>query len=169
MQRRARGTERHLALCCTGYVPKQALPHADHYIIIQTDSGSSVNSFKTTAMCCAGKSLVFTAWPHKAHNFPNMPQRLGIVHCLNRPCSLWAVSIPFTCKNNTPSDTNPQARCLTDDILSGMSPKFSPDGTKLMFLSHDAAASSGVHCATAALKSLAWSSGEDLVFYRRPA
>lgn len=88
-----------------------------------------------------------------------MAKRLGIVYCLNRPCALYSIKIPFTCKHNTPSDTNPEAKCLTEGSLSAMSPKFSPKGDKLVFLSHDAAASSGVHCATAALKSIPWSSG----------
>ena len=89
-----------------------------------------------------------------------MPQRLGIVYCMNRPCSLYSVKIPFTCKNNTPSDLNPQAKRLTEGLLSAASPKFAPGGDKLIFLSHDAAASSGVHHATAALKCLNWSKGQ---------
>ena len=112
-----------------------------------------------TIMLTAGKSLVCTVWFHKAHNFPNLPQRLGIVYCLNRPCSLYSIKIPFTCKNNTPSDSNPQAKCLTTSLLSAMSPNFSPDGDKLVFVSHDAAAGSGVHHATAALKHIHWSPG----------
>ena len=107
-----------------------------------------------------GTSLVCTVWFHKAHNFPTLPQRLGIVYCMNRPCSLYSVKIPFTCKNNTPSDLNPQAKCLTEGLLSAASPKFAPGGDKLIFLSHDAAASSGVHHATAALKCLKWSKGQ---------
>ncbi len=108
----------------------------------------------------AGTSLACTVWFHKAHNFPTMPQRLGIVYCMNRPCSLYSVKIPFICKNNTPSDLNPQAKCLTEGLLSAASPKFAPGGDRLIFLSHDAAASSGVHHATAALKCLNWSKGQ---------
>ena len=93
-----------------------------------------------------------------------MPQRLGIVHCVNRPCSLYSVTIPFTCKNDAPSDLNPQAQLLTEGLLSAMSPKFSPSGNKLVFLSHDAAASSGVHAATAALKSIHWFPGDAYTF-----
>ena len=126
-------------------------------------SSSSFRSL-TVTLLAAGKSLVCTVWPHKAHNFPNMPQRLGIVHCVNRPCSLYSVTIPYTCKNNTPSDLNPQAQLLTEGLLSAMSPKFSPSGDRLVFLSHDAAASSGVHAATAALKSIQWSSGDVYTF-----
>lgn len=43
---------------------------------------------------CAGKGLVCVVWPHKAPNFPALPQRLGAVHCVNRPCGLWHVLIP---------------------------------------------------------------------------
>ena len=38
--------------------------------------------------CRAGRSLVFTAWPHQASNFPNLRQRLGIVYCMNRQVSM---------------------------------------------------------------------------------
>ena len=88
-----------------------------------------------------------------------MARRLGIVYCLNRPCALYTIKIPFTCKNNTPADSDPQATCLTEGLLSAMSPKFSPKGDRLIFLSHDAAASSGVHCATAAVKNMQWTPG----------
>lgn len=107
----------------------------------------------------AGKSLVCTVWPHTATNMPSFAQRLGIVFCLNRPCALYTVKVPFTCKNNTPSDSNPEAQCLTDAVLSVASPKFSPSRDKLVFLSHDAAAKSGVHCATAKLMYIPWSTG----------
>lgn len=123
----------------------------------------SIMSQQTSyCLCCvlyAGKSLVCTVWPHTATNMPSLPQRLGIVFCLNRPCALYTVKVPFTCKNNTPSDADPKAHCLTEQVLSVASAKFSPDGSKLVFLSHDAAASSGVHCATAKLMSIPWSAG----------
>lgn len=101
-----------------------------------------------------------TVWPHTASNMPTLPQRLGIVFCLNRPCALYSIKVPFTCKNNSPSDSNPQAQLLTPDLLSVASAKFSPTGDKLVFLSHDAAARSGVHCATAKLMCIPWSSGK---------
>lgn len=107
----------------------------------------------------AGKSVVCTVWFHRACNLPTMARRLGIVYCLNRPCALYSIEIPFTCKNSTPADSTTQATCLTEGLLSAMSPKFSPRGDKLIFLSHDAAASSGVHSATAALKSIQWTLG----------
>lgn len=116
----------------------------------------------------AGKSVVCTVWFHRARNLPTMAKRLGIVYCLNRPCALYSIKIPFTCKNNTPADSHPQAMCLTEGLLSAMSPKFSPIGDKLIFLSHEAAATSGVHSATAALKSMQWTAGS-LSFTRNAA
>lgn len=58
---------------------------------------------KITKQCCngnhivimwAGEELVYVAWPHRATNLPSLPGLLGIVHCLNRPCSLHSVSLP---------------------------------------------------------------------------
>ena len=37
---------------------------------------------------------MYVVWPHKAPNFPALPQRLGAVHCVNRPCGLWHVLLP---------------------------------------------------------------------------
>ena len=119
-----------------------------------------------TSNWLAGKSLVCTVWLHTATNMPSLPQRLGIVFCLNRPCALYSVKVPFTCKNNTPSDSNPTAECLTKGMLSAASAKFSPGGDKLLFLSHDAAAASGVHFATAKLVCMPWSSGLSFLLYR---
>jgi hypothetical protein len=45
---------------------------------------------------------------------------------------------------------------LTPGLLSALCPRFSPNGRLLLFMSHDAAARSGVHCATAALHTLMW-------------
>ena len=50
----------------------------------------------------------------------------------------------------------PESRRLTPDLLSALCPRFRPDGKLLLFLSHEAAARSGVHCATAALHTLPW-------------
>jgi hypothetical protein len=50
---------------------------------------------------------------------------------------------------------------LTPGLLSALSPVFTPDGSQLLFLSLDAAASSGVHMATSALHSLKWAARED--------
>ena len=48
------------------------------------------------------------------------------------------------------------SECLTPSLSSALSPKFTPNGKQILFLSHAAAASSGVHNATAALCSLQW-------------
>lgn len=49
-----------------------------------------------------------------------------------------------------------ECRRLTPGLLSALCPRFRPDGQLLLFLSHEAAARSGVHCATAALHTLPW-------------
>jgi hypothetical protein len=46
---------------------------------------------------------------------------------------------------------------LTQSLMSGLSPVFTPDGSQLLFISQEAAAASGVHAATSALYGLAWS------------
>lgn len=46
--------------------------------------------------------------------------------------------------------------CLTPGLSSALCPRFSPAGDTLLFLSHEAAAASGVHSATAALHTLSW-------------
>ncbi len=50
----------------------------------------------------------------------------------------------------------PGSRCLTPSLSSALSPRFTPDRERIIFLSHSAAASSGAHNATAALCSLPW-------------
>ena len=52
----------------------------------------------------------------------------------------------------------PSSRCLTPTLKSALSPRFTPDKERVLFLSHSAAASSGVHNATATLCSLPWPS-----------
>lgn len=55
-----------------------------------------------------------------------------------------------------------EALCLTPGLLSSLSPRFSdgkfPGGDRLLYLSHEAASTSGVHNATAALYCNVWSS-----------
>lgn len=48
------------------------------------------------------------------------------------------------------------SRCLTPSLSSALSPRFTPDRERILFLSHSAAASSGAHNATATLCSLPW-------------
>lgn len=43
---------------------------------------------------CSGDEMVYVAWPHRAQNLPSLTGRLGIVYCLNRPCSLYSVALP---------------------------------------------------------------------------
>ena len=38
-----------------------------------------------------GKELVVTVW---THTFPIWGRRLGIVYCMNRPCSLYRIPAP---------------------------------------------------------------------------
>ena len=82
-----------------------------------------------------------------------------MVYCTNRPCSLWLARLPEVSgaageEEGKAPPPPPAPRCLTPTLLSAMSPRFSPRGDKLAFLSHDAAVSSGAHFATAALLSL---------------
>ena len=49
-----------------------------------------------------------------------------------------------------------ECKCVTPGLTSALCPRFSPNGRLLLFMSHDAAAKSGVHCATAALHTLVW-------------
>jgi hypothetical protein len=53
---------------------------------------------------------VLVAWPHRAPSLPALPGRLGIVHCLNRACSLLVAHLPRT---SSPD----QARRLRCSIL----------------------------------------------------
>lgn len=49
-----------------------------------------------------------------------------------------------------------ESRSLTPGLLSAASPRFSPDGRTLLFMSHEAAAATGVHAATASLHAIDW-------------
>jgi hypothetical protein len=53
---------------------------------------------------------------------------------------------------------------LTQSLMSGLSPVFTPDGSQLLFISQEAAAVSGVHAATSALYGLAWTGQVGTVF-----
>lgn len=100
-----------------------------------------------------GTALVFVSWDHKASNFPNFPQRLGIVFCFNRPCALHAVPWPQPKERGTAS---PAVRLTPASVPSAFSPRFSPDGNTLVMLSQNAAVETGVHSATPALLALNW-------------
>ncbi|KAK9836232.1 hypothetical protein WJX84_008783 [Apatococcus fuscideae] len=103
-----------------------------------------------------GDHLIFTAWQHKAANAPMFGNRLGIVYCMNRPCSLFAVPIPY---GEEPSSTGGEAVLLTPGRLSACSPRFLPDGSKLVFLSNEPAAQTMTHMGTAELLTLDWPGG----------
>ncbi|EIE20682.1 alpha/beta-hydrolase [Coccomyxa subellipsoidea C-169] len=76
-----------------------------------------------------GEDLVYVAWPHRAPNLPTLPGRLGIAE---------------------------ETRKLTPGLVSALSPRFCPEGKTLLFMSHEAAATTGTHAATAALHTLNW-------------
>ena len=88
-----------------------------------------------------GAQLLYVAWPHKSVNFEGYPQRLGIVYCFNRPCGIYSTTWP---QQSMPI-------MLTPDIPSAFSPRFSPDGGTLVFLSTQAAVRTGVHSATSSI------------------
>ena len=100
-----------------------------------------------------GSALIFVGWDHKAINFPNFPQRLGIVFCFNRPCALHAVQWPQPKERGAASSA---IRITPISLSSAFSPRFSPDGKTLVMLSQAAAVESGVHSATPALLALSW-------------
>lgn len=77
----------------------------------------------------------------------------GVVFCFNRPCSVQAVAWP---QAGPAADGGARAVCLTRSLGSAFSPRFSPDGTSLVFLSQQNAISTGVHSATVTLHSLQW-------------
>ena len=94
------------------------------------------------------------SWEHQSElASARFPQRLGVVYCFNRPCSLQAVPWPQQPEAPAPA---PAAVCLTRQLSSAFSPRFSPDGTTLVFLSQQNAVASGVHNATTTLHSLRW-------------
>ncbi|KAL4526114.1 hypothetical protein Ndes2526B_g01069 [Nannochloris sp. 'desiccata'] len=100
-----------------------------------------------------GQALVFVAWKHAASNFPDFPQRLGIVFCFNRPCALHAVAWPQPPERGS---APPAIRLTPPSLQSSFSPRFSPDGKVLVMLSQVAAVESGAHAATPTLLALPW-------------
>ncbi|KAL4436940.1 hypothetical protein ABPG75_004079 [Micractinium tetrahymenae] len=101
-----------------------------------------------------GDALLFVCWEHQSElASASFPQRLGVVFCFNRPCSLQAVPWP---QPALAAADGKAAVCLTSSLGSAFSPRFSPDGRTLVFLSQQNAISTGVHSATVTLHSLAW-------------
>ncbi|KAK9862725.1 hypothetical protein WJX84_011555 [Apatococcus fuscideae] len=99
-----------------------------------------------------GDQLVFTAWPHSPPNAPQFGNRLGIVYCMNRPCSLFAVPVP----PSSSQSASGEPVLLTPGRLSACSPRFLSDGSKLVFLSNEPAAQTMTHMGTAELLTLDW-------------
>ncbi|CAL5219578.1 g1438 [Coccomyxa viridis] len=131
--------------------------------IVQPMAGTPENSSVGQPIWSpTGDELVYVAWPHEPVNSPGLSGRLGIVYCVNRACALYSMSLPHEL---SPTSGNPEeaaSRCLTPTLSSALSPRFTLDKERILFLSHSAAASSGAHNATAALCSLPWpcSSGD---------
>lgn len=98
-------------------------------------------------------SLVFVGWSSFADNF-STPRKLGMKHCFNRPCHLYHVEAPVP--GTEPSNAAPVAVKLTGTISSAFSPRFSPNGKMLVFLSAETAVSSGAHNATNSLHCINW-------------
>lgn len=99
------------------------------------------------------QSLVFVGWSSHADNF-STPRKLGMKYCFNRPCYLYHVEAPIPGKE--PSNTAPVATKLTEGVSSAFSPRFSPNGKTLVFLSAQAAVNSGAHNATNSLHCIDW-------------
>jgi acylaminoacyl-peptidase len=99
------------------------------------------------------KTLVFVGWSCFSSNF-NTPRKLGMVYCHNKPCFLYAVEAPVPDRDR--SIPAASAVKLTEGISSALFPRFSPSGKLLVFLSSQAAVSSGVHTATSSLHSISW-------------
>lgn len=99
------------------------------------------------------ESLVFVGWSSYADNFTT-PRKLGMKYCFNRPCHLYHVEAPVPGKE--PSNAAPVATKLTEGVSSAFSPRFSPNGKMLVFLSAQAAVNSGAHNATNSLHCINW-------------
>jgi acylaminoacyl-peptidase len=99
-----------------------------------------------------GKGIVYVSWPHQHDNFPGFPQPLGIVYCFNRPCGLRLIEW----KEGGGGGGKGGAIVLTPHMKSAFSPRFSPDGHTLVFLSQQTAVDTGVHSATSSLHTLSW-------------
>ena len=106
----------------------------------------------------AGDALIFVSWEHQSElASARFPQRLGVVYCFNRPCSLQVVPWP---QQQAEAPTAAAAVCITRQLSSAFSPRFSPDGSTLVFLSQQNAVASGVHNATTTLHSLRWADAQ---------
>ncbi|KAJ6430148.1 hypothetical protein OIU84_021540 [Salix udensis] len=99
--------------------------------------------------------LVFVGWSSNQ-------RKLGIKHCYNRPCALYAVRAPIYASEATdfevkesPNEDSPVLN-LTESISSAFFPSFSPDGRFLVFLSRSCSVDSGAHSATDSFHRIDW-------------
>ena len=96
-----------------------------------------------------GNYLVYVQWSHSSSIFPNMTQRLGIVHCFNRPCQMLVRAWPGDAESNVQG--------VKTGLKSAFSPRFTGGGD-LVFLSQENAVRSGTHSATPEVHSKTWDS-----------
>ena len=52
---------------------------------------SKACKMQAISSCRTGKHVIATVW---SHAFDVMARRLGIVYCMNRPCSLYCAPVP---------------------------------------------------------------------------
>jgi acylaminoacyl-peptidase len=102
--------------------------------------------------------IVCAAWLGDIKNFKSTSRRLGLVFCFNRPSALFLVSAPLPerAKTELNADDTKSAILLTKDVPSALWPRFSPDGKKLAYVSHERAVVTGAHAATCALRVMDW-------------
>ncbi|GLT99491.1 hypothetical protein SLE2022_169280 [Rubroshorea leprosula] len=97
--------------------------------------------------------LVFVGWSAEL-------RKLGMIYCYNRPCALYAVKVPLYKPEANEFDLDSTgdftAVNLTQSISSALSPRFSPDGKYLVFISAKSSVDSGAHCATESLHKIEW-------------
>ena len=141
-------------------------PPAIYTLNIETGQVSEVQGIPDGASCgqpqwsTSGDSLVFVAWTHDSENFPEIARRLGIVYCFNRPCALYGISWP------QPQTRDPDFhayRITPPTLASAFSPRFSPNGKSLIFLSQHQAVSTGVHNGTPALMEISWTKVSEIL------
>lgn len=107
--------------------------------VVVEPEGRDVSLGKARWLPGSNKELVFVG-------YENNPRKLGFVYCQNRPSTLFSADI----ENNI-------CTALTDNNKHICSPRFNPQGTKLVFLERDAALGSPHH-SCAILKMVDWKS-----------
>ncbi|KAG6574947.1 Acylamino-acid-releasing enzyme, partial [Cucurbita argyrosperma subsp. sororia] len=99
--------------------------------------------------------LVFVGWSPE-------PRKLGMIYCYNRPCALYAVKAPEFGSEVNEHKLKDESKedfpiyNLTQNISSAFSPRFSPDGKSLVFLSAHSSVNTGAHSATNSLHRIDW-------------